>query len=208
MATYPLSERIGRYLTKDAKRALMAQCWVPHLSAKEFAEQEQQYTVYLQHYESVCQNVSGNDLGNLRHQHLVESFLHIVSKTHSECISALECAFDALPVETRNAKSREAFVSAWILLTGRVLLLLDLKHWPLDRTLREYLSSELFLPSMLPDRDRIPRFINLLALHKIAGLSIRWTDILSEHLMLERDNTQVVIFHQTQILDVFASSTV
>lgn len=66
-------------------------------------------------------------------------------------------------------------------------------------------------PLMIPARPacgqvRLPRIFTAVNLETIAGLRIKWTSNLADHLCLKEDDTAVCIFHQISFLELHLRS--
>lgn len=159
--------------------------------------------MYFRHYEDVCQNCSVNDVGLLQHKDVLDAFTQIITDPHQDCVATLAalCNNFRVPFLPLKHLAPDTFARQWILVTAEALLLLEVSEWTGNVTLRTYLSQTQFPPSTKGDTFRIPHAFNARNLNKIGGFSIRWTDLLSEHLALEREDIQIAIFHQSHALE-------
>jgi len=96
------------------------------------------------------------------------------------------------------------FIRLWIRFTADTLLLVDVRLWTDSTDLRTFLRDKAFPPSTLSENCYLCRKFNARNLEKTGGLRIRWTNMVSEHLAIENDNTQVAIFHQVNALNLFS----
>ena len=65
----------------------------------------------------------------------------------------------------------------------------------------------LFPPThMTLDVVKLPQSFTAMHLEKIAGIEIRWTSNLADHLLLRDDDTKLLLFHQVSILELHAVS--
>lgn len=194
-------ESLQSPVSSALKIYILERCWSMTLTAAEFSK----YNPYFHHYQTVCQNCSTDDVGRLTHGHLLQAFEYVKTRSFNDCEKELMSFLAKLNDPHLNPRDTRAFVTRWILQTGRALLLLDLCEWRGTDTLKEYLVKEQFVPSLQNDTYRIPVSLNLRNLQDIGGLKIRWTNLLSEHLSLEKEDTQLAVFHQASILDVLES---
>jgi hypothetical protein len=201
-----LDASVHQTLTEVAKRHILSSCWKKTLNAQDFQSHRDRYMTYFHHYESACQNRSINGVGLLRHIDILDAFKEITTRTYQDSVVQLTTLWNGFQDPSlQNIKDPEAFVQDWILLTAEALLLLDISGWTGNTTLKTFLVQTHFPTSTQEDTFRIPRSFNSRNLSKIGGFSIRWTDILSEHLMLEKEDTQIAVFHQSQALDFLTS---
>ena len=189
-------------VSSELKRHILERCWNTPLSTAEFARDFDKYEPYFHHYQSVCQNCSTDDVGRLTHGDLLHCFDIIKTNKFEDCETQLRMLLMKLNTLDSNPGDAKNFVTRWILQTGRALLLLDLCEWRGVETLADYLSKVHFMPSVQDDKYRIPVSLNLKNLQAIGGLGIRWTNLLSEHLTLEKEDTQLAVFHQAFVLDM------
>jgi hypothetical protein len=200
-----LSSSIHQSLSWGARKKIISDHWHLGLSDKDFRQQSHKYDFYFHHYECLCQQRSINDIGQLRHCDILEAFDRMRSKTRNACTAELTILLLTIPEPFVQPKHATEFVQDWIHFAAEALLLIDVRMWLETQTLKEFVMIVQFPSSILVDSVKLPRTFNVRNLNKIAGMRIRWTDILSEHLMLENEDTQVAIFHQASALDLFKS---
>lgn len=197
-----LHESLQSPVSSALKRYILERCWSRTLTAVEFGRIAEKYNPYFHHYQTVCQNCSTDDVGRLTHSHLLQAFEYVKTRSFNDCETELILFLAKLNDPNLKPRDTKAFATRWILQTGKALLLLDLCEWKGTDTLKEYLEKEQFVPSSQDDAYRIAISTNLRNMQDIGGLQIRWTNLLSEHLCLEKEDTQLAVFHQASILDV------
>lgn len=200
MITIPcdINTRLQSPVSEELQAYILKRCWNETLDTADLAKYQQ----YFHHYQAVCQQSSTDDVGNLTHWHLIQAFEHIEVETFEKCAEKLRTLLTQSDDPRLKLKDAETFASHWILETGKALLLLDLTEWKGDQTLKQHLEREHFVSSTQDDSYRIPVSLNLRNLQRIGGLKIRWTGLLSEHLSLENEDTQLAVFHQGRMLSL------
>ncbi|KAJ9493793.1 hypothetical protein H2202_010721 [Exophiala xenobiotica] len=201
-----LQSSIQQPLFKDEKKFILKKCWPNSFVAGTADQQVADLAAYFHHYEVVCQNRSVNETGFLQHCHIIKAFEIITTSKFSQAEATLKQSIVRPPHLFSQTSDDSELVHQLIDLTGQALLLLDIGHWSGDEDLQTFLRSKSFSPSAQADNYRIPQVFNLRNLDKIGGIKIRWTDILSEHLALEKEDTQVAIFHHGRVLDMLEES--
>jgi hypothetical protein len=68
-------------------------------------------------------------------------------------------------------------------------------------TLRNFVHNNFSVPSVLGhERIKFEKTFNALSLRRVAGIDIRWTDNLADHLRLMNDDTLLCVFHHVAFL--------
>jgi hypothetical protein len=200
-----IRENLRSPISNTLKRYILDKAWNTKLTAAEFSRISERYDAYFCHYQTVCRNCSSDDVGCLTHEYLLEALEYVKIKTFNECQAELTSFLAKLNDPYLNARDTKSFVTRWILQAGKALLLLDLCEWKGTDTLKTFLAKDTFVPSVQDDKYRLPVSFNLRNLQDIAGLKIRWTGLICEHLSLEKEDTQLAVFHQSSIMDAFGS---
>lgn len=74
--------------------------------------------------------------------------------------------------------------------------------WDIGSTLRQCLSAHFDRPhEMQWEQTRLPRSFDAWSLSAVAGISIKFTDNLADHLLLAEDDTLLLIFHHATFLE-------
>ncbi|UNI15431.1 hypothetical protein JDV02_001966 [Purpureocillium takamizusanense] len=175
-------------------------------------------TSYFSYYSSKCQ------------EFLTDGGRHVSAKTHSDIIEIAQMIQNDLPRETilpctgdwsANALDTCSLGSAnaAIDLCASLLTMIDVGehefgvsgrhpiHWTkgcLRTTLRDQFSPE---RTLAVDNPRIGKLFKAENLSKIAGVKIRWTNNLANHLRLTDDDKAVFIFHHASFLKFQQSLT-
>lgn len=75
-------------------------------------------------------------------------------------------------------------------------------HWERSSSLRQCLSAHFDRPyGMQWERTRLPRSFDAWGLSAVAGITIKFTDNLADHLLLVEDDTLVLVFHHATFLE-------
>ena len=198
-----LSINIHKHLSDDARKEIIRKYWRSSLSEKDLHDTFHNYDFYFDNYERLCQQCSVNDLGMLRHCDILDAFDRILLHSRAECALQLKDLVLTYAAPFNAPKDIDDFVKEWIRFTVESLLLVDVSAWSSTQTFQDFLQKQQFCVSTQDEEGYLPRKFHARNLNKIGGIQIRWTNLLSEHLMLEPDNTQVAIFHQVNALDLF-----
>jgi len=194
---------IHQPLSDNARKLILRDHWHIGLSDQELHQIYPNYKCYFDHYEKLCQQCSINDLGQLRHCDILDAFDRILLQTWAACFAQLKGLALAFTAPFNAPKDIDDFVETWIRFTAESLLLVDVATWSGLQTLKAFLRTDQFPTSTVDETGYLPRKFHARNLDKIGGLHVRWTNLLSEHLVLENDNTQVAIFHQDNALALF-----
>ena len=74
-------------------------------------------------------------------------------------------------------------------------------EWENGKALHTVISS-VFSPSETRETVKLPQSFTAANLEKIAGIQVRWTNNLADHLLLRDDDTKVMIYHQVSALQL------
>lgn len=75
-------------------------------------------------------------------------------------------------------------------------------NWENSSTLRQCLASHFNRPhEMQWERTRLPRSFDAWGLSAVAGITIKFTDNLADHLLLVEDDTLLLVFHHATFLE-------
>lgn len=75
-------------------------------------------------------------------------------------------------------------------------------NWGDNSTLRQCLASHFNRPhEMQWERTRLPRSFDAWGLSAVAGITIKFTDNLADHLLLVEDDTLLLVFHHATFLE-------
>ena len=198
-----LSINIHKRLSDDARKEIIRKYWRISLSEEDLHNTFHNYDFYFDHYERLCQQCSVNDLGKLRHCDILDAFDRILLYSWAECALQLKSLALTYAAPFNAPKDIDDFVKQWIRFTAESLLLVDASAWSGTQTFQDFLQTKQFPISTQNEDGFLPRKFHARNLKKVGGMQIRWTNLLSEHLMLEADNSQVAIFHQVNALDLF-----
>ena len=167
-------------------------------------------SAYFQHwYEDQCRHLASNREISIRtHQELVE----IVALLKTEDNSRLTVK-NKLGLGPSAPEAQQLLVDGSIDLAARILLLLSVGAFRQSQTIGRNLEwregslqskvAEIFPKSEFSGTIRLPRIFNASNLEKLAGLKIRWTSNLADHLLLSDDNQMVDLFHQITALRLY-----
>jgi hypothetical protein len=77
--------------------------------------------------------------------------------------------------------------------------------WKKDKV-QDTLHRDLWPPSQLDEKVKLPKTFIAANLEKIAGLKVIWTSNLADHLCLKDDDTKVMLYHQATFLELHKDS--
>jgi hypothetical protein len=198
-----LAISIHKPVPMEGWKRIINDCWKQGLDDQQFRERHTKYSAYFQQYERQCQQCPIDQLGQLRHSDILEASILILTETKSLSVQALKYQLSTFSAPFIQPSCPDDFVQEWIRFTARSLLLVDVSNWPDNEKLAAFLKNQLAAQPTQFDKVKLPQSFHLRNLDKIAGLKVRWTNIISEHLSLEKDDTQVAIFHQRYALTLF-----
>ncbi len=78
--------------------------------------------------------------------------------------------------------------------------------WDDGETLSESLLRAVWPQSQLNENVKLPRTFTAANLERIAGLKVKWTSNLADHLALREDDTTVMLFHQASFLELHGNT--
>jgi hypothetical protein len=110
---------------------------------------------------------------------------------------------------------REEILENWITLAARLLLMVptgrrvtgksirvsgETKFDWKDGTMKDLLNSEIVPQTMMKESVKLEKIFNARNLERVAGIKIRWTSNLADHLRMREEDTAVEIFHYASFL--------
>lgn len=161
------------------------------------------FQAYFLQYERQCVQLSINDLGKLRHRHLARAVDLALSSTRHHAVESLGVEAGNLP--NGPPPDAQVFAQDWLCFAARTILLIDICEWEQDIHWEDFLMRTFAQSTLKVERLRLPHSFHVRSLEKICGMKVRWTDVLSNHLLLENDDSRICIFHQNHIMDCFAA---
>jgi hypothetical protein len=177
---------------KGLKDSLIRELWGCTEGAQ-YAEAD----TFLQHYHSLLLALAPDGGRTLTHEDIVGLVSFIKSKRDIQLQTLREELErnDDIPLSMISRSSRRAIEFA-----VRLWLMIDPSCWSDDMTLTDFVRNH--LPKVYAQRGTVvlPSRFNTLQLHQAAGFTIRWTDSLSEHLLLDEESRLLLIFRQAAFL--------
>ena len=113
-------------------------------------------------------------------------------------------------------EDRDEILESWISLATRLLLMVPTRrlltagrsitvsgetkmNWK-DGTIKDLVNKEFVHQTAMKDAVKLEKIFNARNLERIAGLEVRWTSNLADHLRMRDDDTAVEIFHYASFL--------
>lgn len=157
-----------------------------------------------------------------------DSPTHLIPETHEEIVALLrlfkspEATRDSIEnvlrerLASQEPEDREEIVKNWVTFAVRLLLMMPTGpllaanrsvtitgetklNWK-DGTLQDLVSKELVCQPVLEENVKLEKIFNARNLERIAGIEVRWTSNLADHLRMRDDDTAVEIFHYASFL--------
>jgi hypothetical protein len=119
---------------------------------------------------------------------------------------------------TPSQSSSDDLIDSSITLAARLWLMLsigDLKHcvspggnikWGDDSKLHSVVKAQFPQEHILNDEIKLPRSFTAFNLERIGGIQISWTSNFADHLMMQDDDTKVLLFHYASFLELHRAS--
>lgn len=107
----------------------------------------------------------------------------------AEAINVAMSLLLMIPTETTTSVGKRITVS------GNTKLL-----WA-DETLTELINNEFPLSDSMKETVKLERIFNARNIERIAGIEVRWTSNLADHLRMRDDDTAVEVFHYASFLN-------
>lgn len=164
-------------------------------------------SAYFQHwYEDQCRHLASTRQISIRtHQELVE--IVGLLKNDDNLRSTVK---NNLGFGPSTSEAQQLLVDGSIDLAARTLLLLSVGTFRQSQMIGRNLEwsegslqsrvAEIFPKSTFSGKIKLPRIFKASNLEKLAGLRIRWTSNLADHLLLSDDDQMVDLFHQITAL--------
>jgi hypothetical protein len=157
-----------------------------------------------------------------------DSPAHLIPETHKEIVALLslfkspEATRDSIENVLRERlagqepEDQEEIVKNWVTFAVRLLLMIPTGplftvnrsitingetrlNWK-DGTLQDLVVKELVCQPVLEESVKLEKIFNARNLERIAGIHVRWTSNIADHLRMRDDDTAVEIFHYASFL--------
>lgn len=207
----PLGNLQAVPLSLDVKAGIIRALWEGAPQVRLSGIDEGSFGPYFAHYTQEC-NLALHDCGR-----------HVSARKHEDIARVVEllrarldrqAIFEQLQVELGGlAPENEGnMINGTIDLVARIFLMMsfgDLPHafagpnrlsWK-EGTIQECLRQYLEIPRALnPENVKLEKLFNARNLGRVAGIQIKWTSNLAEHLCMIDDDERVAIFHHASFL--------
>ena len=192
-------------ISKPLRRRIINEIFGISLTEQQFNSANGFDTYFCDWYEEQCEIAAGH-VSVTTHREILDLIVQLrsTSLTREELLNMLS---------ESSASTDEKLLNASIDLAARLLLLLSVGSvqqsftpgstiaWEKNR-LHETIHGALRPQVHLKECVKLPRTFTAANLERVAGMKVKWTNNLADHLSLTDDDHKVMLFHQASFLEL------
>lgn len=167
-------------------------------------------------FEEQCE-AAASQLSVRTHRELLQVIAHLQSSDYSQHRSLIAETLRTT-VSTARTPPELAPINASLTLAVRIWLstsIDSLQHfvtpehivlWDSGRSLGDAIDDAFSPKGQSTEKVQLPKAFTAANLEKIAGIQVKWTSNLADHLSMKDDDTKVMLFHQASFLELHRES--
>ena len=192
-------------LAPRARREIFNTIWDLNLDEKHFASRTNSLKAYFRYYEDQCAHSRGIEKTHQDALNVIQ-FLKDGGQTltiiKQKTFQSTRFAIDEEQIDTLIALAARLWLMLYIGDIGQCFIPASTQIVWREGTLDDLVRTVFSARHELSSTVKLEKIINASNLERIAGIRVSWMSNLADHLLMRDDDTQVILFHHVQFLEL------